>query len=67
MDCDDSDTMYRQNIQVADMNAINAMLAVIKWKQHLGFYGDDFKPYNLSFAVNLSSLHRGPHPHTDSE
>ncbi|MBF6042531.1 ThiF family adenylyltransferase [Pseudomonas sp. P154a] len=60
MDSDDDDVLYRQNIQVADMNAINAMLAVIKWKQYLGFYGDDFKPYNLSFGVNLMSLNRGP-------
>lgn len=60
MDADDSDTLYRRNIQVADMNAINSLLAVIKWKQYLGFYSDDFHPYNLSFAVNQSSLNRGP-------
>lgn len=60
MDADDGDTLYRRNIQVADMNAINALLAVIKWKQHLGFYSDDFHPCNLSFAVNQSSLNRGP-------
>jgi hypothetical protein len=23
--------------ELADMNAINALLAVMKWKQHLGF------------------------------
>ena len=62
MDLEEHDTVYRQNIQVADMNAINAMFAVIKWKQYRGFYGDDFTPYNLSYAVNLSSLNRGPQP-----
>lgn len=67
MDSDDDDVLYRQNIQVADMNAINAMLAVIKWKQHLGFYGDDFKPHNLSFGVNLMSLNRGPKRSGDGE
>jgi hypothetical protein len=60
MDSDDEDVLYRQNIQVADMNALNAVLAVIKWKQHQGFYEDDFCPYNLSFGVNLMCLNRGP-------
>ena len=67
MDPDDDDVLYRQNIQVADMNAINAMLAVIKWKQHQGFYGDDFNPYNLSFGVNLMSLNRGPRYQCETE
>lgn len=67
MDSDEDDVLYRQNIQVADMNAINAMLAVIKWKQHLGFYGDDFKPHNLSFGVNLMSLNRSPRRDGDAE
>lgn len=67
MDQDDEDVLYRQNIQVADMNAINALLAVMKWKQHLGFYGDDFKPHNLSFGVNLMSLNRGPRQPVEDE
>ncbi len=67
MDSHDDDVLYRQNIQVADMNAINAMLAVIKWKQHLGFYGDDFRPHNLSFGVNLMTLNRGPRRQDEAE
>jgi hypothetical protein len=31
---------YDQNVQVADLNALNATLAVIKWKKMLGFYSD---------------------------
>jgi len=31
---------YAQNIQIADLNALNATLAVIKWKKTLGFYRD---------------------------
>jgi len=31
---------YDRNIQVADLNALNAMLAVIRWKRSLGFYAD---------------------------
>lgn len=31
---------YTTNIQIADLNALNAALAVIRWKKHLGFYSD---------------------------
>ncbi len=36
----DADDLYSQNIQVADLNMMNAVLAVIKWKKYMGFYGD---------------------------
>jgi len=29
---------YATNIQIAELNALNAALAVIRWKKHLGFY-----------------------------
>src|SRR5258708_17774893 len=31
---------YSQNIQIADLNALNAALAVIKWKKLFAFYKD---------------------------
>ena len=31
---------YASNIQIADLNALNACLAVIKWKKLFGFYHD---------------------------
>ena len=31
---------YDRNIQIADLNALNAMLAIGRWKRHLGFYAD---------------------------
>jgi hypothetical protein len=36
----DEHNEYDQNIQIADLNALNATLAVIKWKKHCGFYHD---------------------------
>lgn len=36
----DADAAYESNIQIADMNALNAALAVGRWKRHLGFYRD---------------------------
>lgn len=32
---------YGRNIQIADLNALNALMAVIRWKRHLGFYAGD--------------------------
>lgn len=34
------DDLYQRNIQIADLNALNAALAVIKWKKLRGFYID---------------------------
>ncbi|MCK9622899.1 MAG: ThiF family adenylyltransferase [Methylobacter sp.] len=55
---DKSDALYRSNIQVADMNAINAILAVIKWKQYFGFYLDHELAHNVSFSAAMLSMVR---------
>ena len=43
---------YERNIQTADLNALNATLAVIRWKRHLGIYADateeGFTTYSLT-------------------
>lgn len=31
---------YHRNIQTADLNALNAMLAVIEWKKYMGYYAE---------------------------
>jgi hypothetical protein len=36
----DAEALYDQNIQVTELNALNAALAVIKWKKLMGFYVD---------------------------
>ncbi|HEX5538833.1 MAG TPA: ThiF family adenylyltransferase [Methylophilaceae bacterium] len=59
---DDANAVYRQNIQIADMNALNAQLAVMKWKQFCGFYQDDFMAHNVVFTVNVMSLARDVFP-----
>lgn len=55
---DDGNDLYRTNIQVADMNALNAALAVIKWKQLCGFYQDILKAHHTTYSVNSHSLTR---------
>ncbi len=42
------DNDYSRNIQIAELNALNAALAVIKWKKTLGFYCD-LDGENLSY------------------
>ena len=55
---EDEDALYRKRIQVADLNALNGILAVIKWKQVYGFYQDDFQSHHGTFSVNSQSLTR---------
>ncbi len=55
---DESEDLYRKNIQVADMNCFNAALAVMKWKQHSNFYQDIFKAHHTTYSVNSHSLTR---------
>jgi len=55
---DDGNDLYQTNIQVADMNALNAALAVLKWKQHCGFYQDIVKSHHTTYSINAHSLTR---------
>ncbi len=59
---DRADALCRSNIQVADMNAMNAILAVIRWKQLCGFYVDLEQAHHLSFSVALQSIARAETP-----
>jgi molybdopterin/thiamine biosynthesis adenylyltransferase len=54
--------MYRKNIQVADMNALNAALAVIHWKQFCNFYQNQFQAHHVTYSVNSQSLTRDVMP-----
>lgn len=52
------DELYRSNIQVADMNALNAVMAVIKWKKYCGFYQDCYREHQSVYAINAHQLTR---------
>lgn len=47
---------YHTNIQIADLNALNASLAVIKWKKIMGFYADVEKEYYSAYAIDGDNL-----------
>jgi len=49
---------YERNIQVADLNALNAVLAVTKWKKLCGFYHDFAHEHESAYTINSHSLTR---------
>lgn len=54
-DGDDNDA-YVRNIQVADLNALNATLAVIKWKKLCGFYVDLDQEHHSTYTIDGNTL-----------
>ena len=52
----DQDNAYGTNIQIADLNALNAVLAVIKWKKILGVYLDLEEEYNSVYTIDGNIL-----------
>ncbi|MCL4406005.1 MAG: ThiF family adenylyltransferase [Patescibacteria group bacterium] len=50
------DNEYVSNIQIAELNAMNAALAVIKWKKLFGFYHDSEKEYNTSYTISVNKI-----------
>jgi hypothetical protein len=48
---DTPDDLYRTNIQIGELNALNACLAVIKFKQLRGFYFQEQPYYHILFGV----------------
>lgn len=53
---DDANNEYDKNIQIADLNALNACLAVIVWKKLRGFYFDLGKERFSSYTIGNSLL-----------
>ncbi|HEX7708318.1 MAG TPA: ThiF family adenylyltransferase [Thermoanaerobaculia bacterium] len=51
-----NDDEYATNIQVADLNALNAALAVIRWKKHLGFYRDERGEHHTTYTISANML-----------
>ncbi|MDQ1734127.1 MAG: hypothetical protein QOH56_378 [Pseudonocardiales bacterium] len=47
---------YKHNVQIADLNALNATLAVIKWKKLAGFYADMEREHYSVYAVSGNTL-----------
>lgn len=50
---------YSSNIQVAELNAINAILAVIRWKKYLGFHATHEATNLTVYKLYLNELRNG--------
>lgn len=52
----DEDDEYSKNIQIAELNALNASLAVIKWKKLSGFYYDAEQEKHSLFSIDDNTI-----------
>ena len=50
------DDLYTKNIQVAELNALNAALAVIKWKKFFGFYLDLEHEHSSHYTLDGNTI-----------
>lgn len=48
--------VYASNIQVSDLNALNAALAVVKWKKLRGFYRDVEREHHCTYTTDGNLL-----------
>jgi len=48
--------IYASNIQVADLNALNAAMAVIKWKKIRSFYRDFEREHHSTYTTDSNRL-----------
>jgi hypothetical protein len=51
-----TDDAYRTNVQIADLNMLNASLAVIAWKKLCGFYADAVRERHATYTINVNML-----------
>lgn len=47
--------IYKNNIQISELNALNACMAIIKYKQVKGFYVDDENYYHQLYSIDGSN------------
>jgi hypothetical protein len=55
-DADDAANDYSTNIQIAELNALNAALAVVRWKKLYGFYHDRTNDYYAGYSVAAGDI-----------
>lgn len=58
---DAEEDLYDENIQIAELNSLNACLAVIKWKKIMGFYQDKNNENLTYYSSNDHSFLENDH------
>ena len=56
---EESDNEYNRNVQIADLNALNAILAVTQWKRMRGFYWNNDFNYSNVFVISANEIING--------
>ena len=54
--------IYAANIQVAELNALNAAFAAIRWKKFLTFYLDQMHEHNSVYSIDTNGLSKDVRP-----
>ena len=62
---DAEDDEYEQNIQIAELNMLNAALAVLMWKKHAGFYLDIERETSCLYTIDGNHLLNEGSPNED--
>ena len=52
----EDDELYASNIQIAELNMLNAVSAVVRWKKHFGFYRDERKEHESTYTIGPNML-----------
>ena len=53
---DNPENEYSSNIQIGELNLLNAGFAVLKWKKMRGFYHDLTKEHNMFYRINANKI-----------
>lgn len=56
MSAEDDDNLYGTNVQVADLNCLNAYLAVEAWKKRFGFYFGRRRAHLTTYTTGSGSM-----------
>lgn len=53
---EDGEDPYSTNVQIADLNCLNAALAVIRWKRLVGFYADFEREHWSAYSIDGNAM-----------
>ncbi|HGM6771459.1 ThiF family adenylyltransferase [Stenotrophomonas sp. B2] len=57
---DREDDLYRSNVQIIELNALNAAMAVLRWKRLIGMFSDDCSETEGTYNTALNRVGNKP-------
>ena len=52
----DGENVYNTNVQIAEVNSLNAIMSIMKWKQYFGIYSDTEKNRQDVYSIEVGEL-----------